>query len=143
MADAGHNPSADSGSEGHVRGFVQAGLRYAEARGKLFQIEAHEAGGQLAQAGSRGLLAFGCLAVAWLLAMPAVVVLLAEWLQPRWAWLRWEHVALGLSVMHLLLGMIFLSAARNRWRRVRLFEESLNQFQKDREWVARSQQPRK
>ncbi len=143
MADAGHSPSADSGSESHVRGFVQAGLRYTEARGKLFQIEAQEAGSHVARVGASGLLAIGCLAVAWLLAMPAVVVLLAEWLQPRWTWLRWEHVALGLAAVHLLLGLIFFSAARNRWRRVRLFEESLNQLQKDREWVARSQQPRK
>ena len=137
MADAGHLPPPDSGPEGHVRGAVQAGLRYVEARGKLFQIEAQEAGTHVSGVGVLAVLSLGCLMVAWLLAMPAAVVLIADYLKARW-----EHVALVMAGAHVLFGLLFLLAAQRRWRRVRLFEESLNQFQKDREWVARSQQPR-
>lgn len=141
MAEPGnpHSPGLDT--EGHVRGLVQAGLRYVEIRGQLFQIETQEAGSHISKVASRGVIALGCLMVAWLLAMPAAVVLAAEYLKPRWPWVRWEYVALGLALIHLLLGFLFLLAAKKRWMRVRLYEESLNQFQKDREWVARSQQP--
>lgn len=139
--NSGPLPPPTPGPEGHVRGLVQAGLRYIEIRGQLFQIETQEAGSHVSKVASRGILALGCLMVAWLLAMPAVVVLAADYLKPYWPWARWEYVALGLAGLHLIFGFLFLLAAKSRWQRVRLFEESLNQFKKDREWVAKNQQP--
>lgn len=142
MPDAGHPSSQDSGTESRIRGLLQALLRYVGARGKLFQIEAQEAGTHVSKVGSRGVLALMSLIVAWLLAMPAVVSLGAEYLQQHvWAWMRWEYLALMLAGLHFFIGFLFLIAAKGRWKRVHLFEESLNQFEKDREWVARNQQP--
>ncbi len=141
MPDAGPSQSQDTGTGSRVRGLVQAGLRYAEVRGKLLQIETQEAGDHASKVGVRGVLAVGALLVAWMLSVPALVVLLTEFLKQRWSWLRWEYVALIAAGLHLFIGLIMMSSALRRWRRVRLFEESLNQLKKDREWLAHNQQP--
>ena len=141
MADAGPSPSQDNGAASRVRGLVQAGLHYVEIRGKLLQIEAQEAGANSSRLGVRLVLALGALFFAGMLFIPAVVVLGAELLKQHWAWMRWEYLALTLGALLTLIGFILLSTAARRWKRVRLFEESLNQLQKDREWLARNQQP--
>ena len=141
MPDAGPSSAQDSGTDSRVRGLVQAVLRYIGARGKLFQIEAQEAGSHVSKVSVRGVIALGCLLVAWLLSIPAIVSLGAEYLKPYAPWMRWEFMALILAGAHLFFGFIFLMDAKRRWGRVRLFEESLNQFEKDRAWVAHNQQP--
>lgn len=141
MADAGPSPSLDTGPISRVRGFVQAGLRYVEVRGKLAQLEAQEAGTHISKVGLRLVVSISALLISWLLAMPAIVVLVAEFLKQRWSWVRWEYVALALAALHLFVGLIMLAAAARRWQQARLFEESLNQLSKDREWLAHNQQP--
>ena len=136
MSDSGSSTTSETGPASRVRGLAQAALRYAEIRGKLLQIEAQEAGVHASKVSVRLILALGALLVAWLLSMPAIVVLLAEALD-----VRWVFVALGLAAAHLLIGFVLLVAAVHRLRRVRLFEESLNQLQKDREWLAQNPQP--
>jgi len=143
MAEAGQSSAQESGGEGRVRGLVQASLRYVGARGKLLQIEAQEAGTHISKVGSRGILALCCLIVAWLLSMPAIVSLGAEFLKRYWVWMRWEYLALAMAGGHLFFAFIFLVAAKSRWNKARLFEESLNQLEKDRQWVAHSQLPPK
>lgn len=141
MADAGPSPTQDTGAAGRVRGLVHAGLRYVEIRGKLLQLETQEAGAHVSKVSVRLVLALGALFMAGFLAMPAIVVLATEYLKQHWAWMRWEYVALALAVLHLFTGFILLLAAARRWKRVQLFEESLNQLQKDREWLAQHPQP--
>jgi threonine/homoserine efflux transporter RhtA len=119
-----------------LRGLVQAGLAYAMARGKLFQIEAQEAGQHASQLGLTTGLAAGSLIGAWLLLLPAIVSLTAKKLdQP------WEYVALALGVLHLIISLLLLQRVKARLPQLKLFEESLNQFQKDREWIAGNQLP--
>lgn len=130
-------PSApDIGGADRVRGLMAAALRYIGARGKLFQIETQEAGTHIARVASCGVLAAGALLIAWMLAVPAFVWLLAECVHRPWT-----HVALALAGAHFLIGLVLLGMAKRRWRRARMFEETLNQFQKDHEWVAPSQSP--
>ncbi len=136
MADTGLPPHDDSGQAGSVRGLLAAALSYAGARGKLLQIEAQEAGTHVGRVATCAVFAAGALMVAWLLAVPAIVILLADWVRRPWA-----HVALALAGLHLVAGFVMLLMARRRWRRARLFEETLNQFQKDHEWVAPNQSP--
>lgn len=104
---------------------------YLEARGRLFQIEAQEAGTRFAGIAVTAAFMLGCLFFGWLLALPALLWLLAE--SQGWPWHR---VALGAGGAHLLLGLIFMLALRARLRALRVFEETFNQFQKDREWIA-------
>ena len=120
-----------------VRGVVQAVLRYAAARGKLFQIEAQEAGSHLAMAALMAVTGLGALGGAWLLLMPAAVSFAAKRLQQPW-----ESVAAGVGAVHLLVAGVLLLCLKRRLQRLKLFEESLNQFEKDRSWVANETQPK-
>jgi len=114
-----------------VRSLIGVLLRYVAARGKLFQIEAQEAGTHLAGVAVLLVLGLGMLAGAWCLLVPAGVWFAAQKLhQP------WEVVAAVAGGAHLLLALIFLLRLKGRLSRMKLFEESLNQFERDRSWVA-------
>ncbi len=106
---------------------------YAEARGRLLHIEGQEAGGRLAGLTGMFMLSLTALIIGWLLAAPALVWLVAEY--NGWHWTRVALVAAGL---HLLLGLCFLAVLKTRLRSLRLFEETFNQFRRDREWLARN-----
>jgi uncharacterized membrane protein YqjE len=130
-------PEAPVSNLDRVRGVVQAVLRYVAARGHLFQIEAQEAGSHLAAAVIMAVIGLGALGGAWLLLVPAAVSYAArQWHQP------WEYVAAGAGAAHLLIAMVLLLGLKRRLRRMKLFEESLNQFEKDRSWVAHETQPK-
>ena len=130
-------PEAPVSNMDRVRGLAQALLRYVAVRGKLFQIEAQEAGGQLATVAIMGVIGLGALGGAWLLLIPAAISYIAgKWHQP------WEYVAAGAGAAHLFVAMILLLGLKHRLQRLKLFEESLNQFEKDRTWVAHETQPK-
>ena len=124
-------PQPTVSSTDRLRSLVAVLLRYAVARGKLFQIEAQEAGGLLAGVAVLMVLALGALAGAWCLLMPALVWFAAQKLhQP------WEYVAGAVGGAHLFVALVFLGVLKARLAKMRLFEESLNQFERDRVWVA-------
>ncbi|MDB6139441.1 MAG: hypothetical protein JWO94_2513 [Verrucomicrobiaceae bacterium] len=113
-----------------VRALIQALLLYIGARGKLFQIEAGEAGGKLAGVAIGAVVGLAALAGAWLLLVPAAIgFAVRRYDQP------WEYVAGAVGGVHLLVAVIFLLRIRSRLRGLKLFEESLNQFERDRSWV--------
>ena len=133
MAEPAPSPptQAPVTSSERLRSLIGVLLRYVAARGKLFQIEASEAGAQLASITVILVIALGALAGAWCLLVPAAVWFAAQkWHQP------WEYVAGAAGAAHLLLAFIFLLRLRSRLGRMKLFEESLNQFERDRAWVA-------
>jgi uncharacterized membrane protein YqjE len=127
---------ASSVTTQRLRGLVQAGLAYAEARGKLFQIETQEAAYHATHIGKGAALGIGAVIGAWLLLTPALVSLIAKAAsQP------WEYIAIVIGAVHLIIAFVLLRRVQARLPQVRLFEESLNQLQKDREWIAGPQQP--
>ncbi len=113
---------------------MQAILQYFEARTRLFQIEADEAGLKLARLAFLAVITMAFLGGAWLLLMPAAVLLLARWLE-----VPWEKAAAGAGGAHLILGIFFAIALRLAFARLRLFDESIKQFHKDREWIGGDQ----
>ena len=117
-----------------VRSLIGVLLRYVAARGLLFQIEAREAGTHLAAIAVLLVLGLGALAGAWLLLVPAAVWYVAGQLHRPW-----EQVAAAAGGLHLFLALVFLLLLRGRLSRLKLFEESLNQFERDRSWVARNE----
>lgn len=119
-----------SGESSRLRGLVQAILQYFEARTRLFQIEAEEAGLKLAKVAFLAAITMAFLGGAWLLLMPAAVLLLARWLE-----VPWEKAAAGVGGAHLALGILFTIALRIAFAKLRLFDESIKQFHKDREWI--------
>ncbi len=113
-----------------LRALLQALLLYVVARGQLFQIEAKEAGTQLVSIVIGAVVGVAALAGAWLLVVPAAIGFAVRHYD-----LPWEYVAGGVGAAHLLVAGLFLLRLRNRLRGLKLFEESLNQFERDRAWV--------
>jgi uncharacterized membrane protein YqjE len=113
------------------RGLTEPLLRYLEARGILLTIEAQEALQQVL----RVLLFAGIAAAAafmgWVLLTAALVhVLMAA---GGWSWVTAVTV---LGIAHVALAIAFVFAVRNRVGGLRFFSETLNEFKKDREWLA-------
>ncbi|GAA5143994.1 MAG: phage holin family protein [Verrucomicrobiota bacterium] len=113
-----------------VRSLLRTLALYAEARGRLLQIEAQEAGTKLSEILIFAALLSGFLLFGWMLALPALVWLVAD--SQGWPW--WK-VALGAAGGHLFLAMLFLLRLKSRLKRLRVFEETFHQFQRDREWI--------
>lgn len=126
------SPSSTA-STGHSRvsGLLRAVALYVEARGRLLQIESQEAGSKASSLSGHVVLTLASLVIGWMLAAPALVWMIAE----RTGW-HWTRVALAGAGAHLLIGLILLLTLNARLRRLRLFEETFNQFRRDREWLA-------
>jgi uncharacterized membrane protein YqjE len=106
-------------------------LRYLEARGILLTIEAQEALQQVL----RVLLFAGIAAAAafmgWVLLTAALVhVLMAA---GGWSWVKAVTV---LGVAHVALAIACLFVVRQRVGGLQFFRETINEFKKDRQWLA-------
>lgn len=112
-------------------GLLRALALYLEARGRLLHIEGQEAGSRLSNLTGMFMLALTALIIGWMLATPALVWIIAE----SYGW-HWTRVALFGAAIHLFIGMLFLAGLKSRLRGLKLFEETFNQFQRDREWLA-------
>jgi len=113
-----------------VKSLLRTTALYAEARGRLLQIEAQEAGTKFSAIIVIPIILSGCLLSGWMLALPALVWLIAE--TQGWPW--WQ-VALGAAAAHIGLGFVLLISLKVRLKRLRVFEETFHQFQRDREWL--------
>jgi uncharacterized membrane protein YqjE len=129
------NPGTPPAAEerASASGLLRAVALYFEARGRLFHIEGQEAGTRLSGLAGMFMVAFAALLIGWLLAAPALVWIIAE--SSGWHWTR---VALAGAGIHLFLGFLFLAGLKSRLRGLKLFEETFNQFRRDREWLARN-----
>lgn len=114
-----------------VKSLLRALALYSEARGRLLQIEAQEAGTKFTSIIVLAVVLSGCLLCGWMLALPALIWLISQ--SQGWPW---HFVALGAAGLHLLFGFIFLLMLLSRLRRLRVFEETFHQFQRDREWLS-------
>ena len=112
-------------------GLLRAVALYIEARGRLLHIEGQEAGSRLTNLSGMFMLAFAAFVIGWMLAAPALVWIIA--VSNGWHWTR---VALAGAGIHLFLGVLLLAGLKSRLRGMQLFEETFNQFRRDREWLA-------
>ncbi|WP_395731194.1 phage holin family protein [Prosthecobacter sp.] len=112
-------------------GLLRAVALYIEARGRLLHIEGQEAGNRLTNLSGMFMLAFAAFVIGWMLAAPALVWIIAD--ANGWHWAR---VALAGAGIHLFLGVLLLAGLKSRLRGMQLFEETFNQFRRDREWLA-------
>jgi uncharacterized membrane protein YqjE len=123
--------SPASAERASATGLLRALALYIEARGRLLHIEGQEAGSRLSNLIGMFMLALTAFIIGWMLAAPALVWIIAE--SNGWHWTR---VALGGAVIHLFIGLLLLAGLKTRLRGMQLFEESFNQFRRDREWLA-------
>ncbi len=122
-----------SGEASGLRGLAQAGLLYFEARSRLFQIEAAEAGSRLSRLVVLAVAAATLTGAAWLLLMPALVWWLAGVTERSW-----QSIAAVLGTAHLIPAAILVLRLKITAARLKLFEETINQCRKDRECLGGS-----
>jgi uncharacterized membrane protein YqjE len=120
-----------------VKSLLQTLALYVEARGRLLQIEAQEAGSRFTQILVLAVLLSGLLLFGWMLALPALVFLVANSQNWDWWW-----VALGAAGIHFFLAFIFVLALISKLKKLRIFEETFRQFQKDRDCLGTPTQHR-
>jgi|694.fasta_scaffold98509_2 uncharacterized membrane protein YqjE len=126
-------PTAPAAATGRqcVTGFLRSMALYVEARGRLLQIEAQETGVRVSSLAAHVVITLASIIIGWMLAAPAVVWMIAE----KSGW-HWTHVALCGGGVHLITGVLLLIALKARLKRLQFFEETFNQFRRDREWLA-------
>lgn len=117
-----------SGDATGLRGLIQAGILYFEARARLFQIEASEAGQLLSRLVVLAVLAFALSGGAWLLLMPVIV-----WAVAHFAGCSWQVAAGVIGGLHLVTGFLLALRVKSAAARLKLFEETINQCRRDRE----------
>jgi uncharacterized membrane protein YqjE len=113
------------------RGLTEPLLRYLEARGILLTIEAQEALQHVLQVLLFAGIAAAAAFMGWVLLTAALVHLLMA--AAGWSWVRAVTV---LGVAHVALAIAFVLAVRQRVGGLRFFSETLNEFKKDRAWLA-------
>lgn len=128
METASHTETTEPSG---VRGLAEASFSYLEARGRLLQLEAQEAGQSIGRLFVVGLIGICCFILAWILLVPVVI-----WGLSKWGGWPWPTVAGGLATAHLLVGILCLLTLRLRAARLRLFEESIEQCRRDRECIS-------
>ena len=121
----------DPASKPAWRGITDAGLKYAEARFQLLEIEAHEAVQTVAGAVVSGVVAAVLALGGWLLLVPALL----WWLCRTQGW-PVERTFVIAGVVHLFFALLFIRGMKNGLSKSRWFAESINQFKRDRAWIA-------
>ncbi len=124
-------PGTEAVAQGAGRKLPASVLRYLEARGVLVTIEAQEAFQQVLRALALGTVAVVLGFTGWLLVMAGAVTVLAA--KTGWSWMM-ASVILGSA--HVLLGVLLFMLLMSRLSRTRWFEQTMNEFGKDRKWLA-------
>lgn len=113
------------------RGLSEPLLRYLEARGVLLTLEAQEALGHTLRLLAFVGVACSSLFVGWLLLTGVAADFLMQ--QAKWSW---QQAVAALGGFHLFIAVVFLLIAKSRLGAVRWFGDTLNEFKKDRTWLA-------
>jgi uncharacterized membrane protein YqjE len=114
-----------------VRSFLRASTDHASARASLLLIEASEARGTSSTISRFAGVGLVAIAAGYALLLTAA----AHWAGLNWFEGQFFIPAAILAALHLFTGIVLIVAARNRLRRAKLFSETLEQFQKDRQWL--------
>ncbi|MFT4637860.1 MAG: putative membrane protein YqjE [Verrucomicrobiales bacterium] len=108
---------------------------YTQARHRLFHIEALEAVQFFSRKFIFGLVAFLFLAFGYALLLSGAIIVVDHFTP-----IPWWFVCLLLAPGHLLIGFVFFRMAK-RPPPAPLFEESINELAKDREWLSNPTKP--
>jgi uncharacterized membrane protein YqjE len=113
------------------RGLSEPLLRYLEARGVLLTLEAQEALQYVIRVLLFAAIAAAAAFMGWVLLTAALVHVLMTAM--NWHWVKAVTV---LGVTHIALAIVFVLVMRNRLGKLRFFRDTLNEFKKDRQWLA-------
>ena len=113
------------------RGLPAALLRYLEARGVLVSIEAQEAFQQMVGVIVAGVIAAALAFAGWLMLVTGAIWMLAK--MTGW---EWQKLAVAAGGVHVVVALFFLGIMMRRLSHGRWFEHTMNEFSKDRAWLA-------
>lgn len=105
---------------------------YLEARSILFTIEAQEAVQQVLRTLVFAIIGSIAALTGWMLVVAAIIGFVVE--QTGWSWLKACGVV---GAGNLVVAFIFLLAMSKRLGTMNWFSDTLNEFKKDRAWLAR------
>ena len=126
-----------TGLQALLASFSQDALAYLELRGKLFGVEAKEAGQVYGRKGRFIVAGVISLALGYLTLLAAGIGLIGDGLDPlaQISLKNWIGGALILAAVHLLLGMILLRRGVKFKAPKGLFKYTRHEFTKEQEWL--------
>ncbi len=131
-----HEAHEDSGSlQARFQKVLGGIVLYLQARQQLFLIEAKDAVHFLSKRLVLAFIAFLFIAFGYALFLGGAIVVI-----DRFTRVPWWFVCLLLAPVHLVIGYIFVRLCK-RPPSVRLFDDSIRELEKDREWLSNSKNP--
>ena len=115
-------------------------VRYLELKLRLAAIEGAEAGSQYARALTLSAIGVVFVGIADLAVCAALVSLLTDLIRPVWPQVRWEYLALAAGAVHAIGGWAILKSAKSTASKD-VFTDTLDQLDKDREWLNKTTTP--
>jgi uncharacterized membrane protein YqjE len=103
-------------------------LKLIDSRLALIQLESADAGGCLLKKAACFAGACFCVVSAWILLVAALIKIIADAAHWPWSW-----VAVGMAILHLLLGFFFSRTSRSVASPS--YPATRAEFRKDREWI--------
>lgn len=120
-----------SGLKDQIIGTSRTFLAYFQARAQLFALEAREASEQTGKRLTFFAIGGGLTFLGYAILVVALVQLIAKWLG-----IDWHYIGLAVAFLHVAVGIGILRYAAKTFSKTS-FEESQNELEKDREWLAR------
>ncbi len=127
--------SDDASLQSRFQSVVRSVVVYLQARHRLWAIEAGEAKEVFSRKLCLVLVALVFLVLGYMLIVVGAMMMMA-----RLAWAPWPVISLLVGLGHLLVGAVVWAVAR-RSPKEPFFQETLNELEKDREWLSSPQKP--
>ncbi|MEM7012462.1 MAG: phage holin family protein [Verrucomicrobiota bacterium] len=121
-----------AGLKDQIIGTSRTFLAYIQARAQLFALEAREASEQTGRRLAYFAIGGGITFLGYAILVVALVPLIAKWLS-----VDWHLIGLVFAFLHVAVGIGILRYATKAFSKTP-FEESQNELEKDREWLARN-----
>jgi uncharacterized membrane protein YqjE len=118
-----------------VRSLLDSAIAYVQTRGELLRLESKEASTAVTRKVVLVFFAACAFAFAYALAVTALVFLVHRHYD-----IPWEYAALGGAGIQVIVAVILIMIAKGPFRRG-LFHHTLNEFEKDRQWLQKKSPP--
>lgn len=140
VPDAPNTEASENSLLSSLRVVGADAIRYLELKLRLASLEGAEAGARYAKALALSALGAVLIGAADLFLCAALVSLLTDLVRSAWEGMRWEYAALLVGLGHLVVGAALLKSAKSNASQG-VFPETIDQLNKDREWLNKTTKP--
>ena len=139
------NSSSDENSSGlkeDLGAFVDKASAHARVRAELFMIEAKEAAEVYGRKFHFTVIGTVSLTIGYSLFLVGVIGLLGFSLDGSSVSLKnWTGVALGIAILHLIIGTVFIKKSKKFSKGRPIFEYTRNELKRDQQWTRQKKKP--